>query len=130
MIKAYRIYTGSDGDSHVERGSISDGALVGADSILFKETAPHASFDWHNAPTHQYVITLTGTLEFATKGGETFTIHPGDVLVAEDTTGSGHTWQLVGDQPWKRAYVVFKAGADTRFTALQNAPNSTEPSWD
>jgi fumarate hydratase class II len=47
--------------------------------------------------------------------GETFTIHPGDVLVAVDHTGSGHKWRLINDDPWKRAYVVFKTGADTHF---------------
>jgi quercetin dioxygenase-like cupin family protein len=71
--------------------------------------------EWHDAPTTQYVITLAGVLEFTTVGGETFTIHPGEVLVAEDNSGSGHKWRLVNDEPWKRAYVVFKQGADTYF---------------
>jgi hypothetical protein len=47
--------------------------------------------------------------------GETFTVHPGEVLVAEGNAGSGHKWRLVNNDPWKRAYVVFKQGADTRF---------------
>ena len=58
---------------------------------------------------------MTGVLEFKTVGGETFTIHPGDVLLAEDHAGSGRRWRLVDDEPWKRAYVVFKTGADTQF---------------
>jgi quercetin dioxygenase-like cupin family protein len=115
MIRAYRLYTGSDGNSHVVRGSVSGGALVEAESILFKETPAHSSFDWHNDPVPQYVLTLAGVLEFTTKGGETFTIHPGDVLLAVDHTGSGHKWRLINDEPWKRAYVVFKEGADTHF---------------
>ncbi len=115
MIRAYRLYTGSDGNSHVVRGSVSGGELVEAESILFKETPAHSSFDWHNDPIPQYVITLAGVLEFTTVGGETFTIHPGDVLLAVDHTGSGHKWRLINDEPWKRAYVVFKEGADTRF---------------
>ena len=97
------------------RGSVSAGELVDAESILFKETPAHSSFDWHNDPIPQYVITLSGVLEFTTMGGETFTIHPGDVLLAVDHTGSGHKWRLINDEPWKRAYVVFKEGADTRF---------------
>jgi quercetin dioxygenase-like cupin family protein len=115
MIKAWHLYTGPDGQSHVVRGSLSGGKLVEAESILFKETPPHSTLDWHDAPTTQYVITLAGVLEFTTMGGETFMIHPGEVLVAEDVTGSGHKWRLVNDEPWKRAYVVFKDGADTHF---------------
>ena len=117
MIRAYRLYTGPDGDSHVERGSVTGGELIQAESIEFKETPAHSSFDWHNDPTPQYVITLSGVLEFTTVGGETFTLHPGDVLLATDHTGTGHKWRLVNDEPWKRAYVIFKTGADTRFVA-------------
>jgi quercetin dioxygenase-like cupin family protein len=116
MIRAYRLYTGPDGNSHVVRGSVSDNHLVKAESILFKETPAHSSYDWHNDPIPQYVITLAGVLEFTTVGGETFTIRPGDVLLATDETGSGHKWRLINGEPWKRAYVVFTPGADTQFT--------------
>jgi quercetin dioxygenase-like cupin family protein len=115
MIRAYRLFTGPDGDSHVVPGSVNEGELVDAESIHFKETAPHSALDWHNDPIPQFVITLSGVLEFTTVGGETFTIRPGDVLLAEDHTGSGHKWRLVNDEPWKRAYVIFKRGADTQF---------------
>jgi quercetin dioxygenase-like cupin family protein len=117
MIRAYRLYTGPDGNSHVVRGSIGETKLVGAQSILFKETPAHSSFDWHNDPIPQYVITLSGVLEFTTLGGETFTIRPGEILLAEDHTGSGHKWRLINDEPWKRAYVVFKEGVNTEFVA-------------
>jgi quercetin dioxygenase-like cupin family protein len=115
MIRAYRLYTDADGNSKVAKGSISGGELVRAESIHFKETPAHSSFDWHNAPAAQYVITLAGILEFTTMGGETFMIHPGDVLLAEDCIGSGHKWKLVNDEPWKRAYVVFEKGSNTHF---------------
>lgn len=119
MIRAYYLYTGEDGNSHVQRGSVSENVLVEVESIHFKETPSHSSFDWHNDPIPQYVITLSGVLEFTTVGGEKFTIHPGEVLLATDHTGSGHKWRLVNDEPWKRAYVIFKKGADTHFTPDQ-----------
>jgi quercetin dioxygenase-like cupin family protein len=97
------------------RGSVTAGKLVEAESILFNETPAHSSLDWHDAPTTQYVITLSGVLEFTTMDGETFTIHPDEVLVAEDHTGSGHKWRLVNDEPWKRAYVVFRQDTDIHF---------------
>ena len=115
MIKAYSLHTGQDGHSHVSSGSIADNEALAAESILFEETPPHASLDWHNAPTTQYVITLSGVLEFVTHGGENFMIHPGEILVATDTTGSGHKWRLIDDQPWKRLYVAFKEGTKVNF---------------
>jgi hypothetical protein len=27
-------------------------------------------------------------------------------LLAEDVTGSGHPWKLIGNDPWRRAYVI------------------------
>ena len=99
MIRAYRLYTGPDGSSHVIPGSVNGGKLVDAQSIHFKETPPHSTFDWHNDPIPQYVITLSGVLEFTTVGGEAFTLHPGDVLLAEDHTGSGHKWRRASHFP-------------------------------
>lgn len=122
MIRAYYLYTGSDGNSHVKRGSVRGGGLVEAQSILFKETPAHSSYDWHTAPVSQYVISLAGVLEFTTWGGEVFTLYPGDVLLAMDITGSGHKWRLINDETWKRVYVVFKEGVDTHFIPDQINP--------
>lgn len=124
MIRAYHLYTGQDGHSHVIPGSIVDNDVTAQESILFEESAPHASLDWHRAPTTQYVITLSGTLEFVTHGGEKFTIHPGDILVAMDTTGSGHKWRLIDDQPWRRAYVAFKEGTKILFRPEERAESA------
>ena len=115
MIKAYKLFTGPDGHSHVTTGSVILNETTAAESLLFEETPPHSSLDWHNAPTTQYVITLAGILEFTTHTGEKFTINPGEILIALDTTGTGHKWRLTNDQPWKRAYVVFKKGLEPNF---------------
>jgi quercetin dioxygenase-like cupin family protein len=115
MIRAYRLYTGPEGNSHVTRGTISSAAPVAAESIQFQETPAHSALHWHNDPVAQYVITLTGVIEFQTKGGDRFTLHPGEVLLALDRKGSGHKWRLVNDQPWVRANVVFREDVDTHF---------------
>ncbi|MBV8834591.1 MAG: hypothetical protein JO217_15415 [Acidobacteriaceae bacterium] len=125
MITAYYLFTGDDGHSHVKTGTIVDNEALPVDSILFEETPSHSSLDWHNAPVTQYVITLSGVLEFVTHGGETFTIHPGDILVATDTTGSGHRWRLINDQPWKRLYVTFKAGSKINFRIDEAKPGES-----
>ena len=115
MIRAYRLASGADGESHVTRGRIASEGLAEVRSIHFKETAPRSTFDWHCAPVPQYVLTLAGVLEFTTRLGQTFTLCPGDVLIALDTTGAGHKWRLVNDQPWQRAYVILEPGTDVHF---------------
>ena len=116
-LRAYRLFTGNDGDSHVVRGRVEVHEKVDVDTIEFRETPAGSSLDWHNAPVRQYVITLSGVLEFETRKGETFTLRPGDVLLALDVDGSGHQWRLVDDQPWRRAYVTLRGGVDHGFVA-------------
>ena len=105
MTHCIRLFTGPDGRSHVEQIALSLGVLQKAKMVHFEKSAIHASLDWHTAPCLQYVVTLTGTLEFTTRDGETFMLSPGDVLLAEDTAGTGHRWRLVDDAPWLRLYV-------------------------
>src|SRR5437870_12316498 len=90
VLHAFKLYTGPDNASHVLEGTITETERTDVVAIHFKESPPHASFDWHAAPEAQYVLTLSGTLEFTTRDGETFVLQPGDVLVARDDIGSGH----------------------------------------
>ncbi len=115
MIKAYKLYTGTDGNSHVLTGTITEGQFNQALSIRFQESPPHSFYDWHNAPAWQYVITLSGTLEFETRTGETFIIKPGEILIATDTDGTAHKWRLINDEPWRRVYVTFDQESQLNF---------------
>ena len=114
-IKAYKLCTGADNASHVLEGTIDQTMRNDVTAIHFKQSPAHASFDWHNDPEPQYVMTLSGTLAFETRTGEKFTLHPGEVLLAADNTGSGHRWKMVDDQPWRRGYVVLKPDAADSF---------------
>jgi quercetin dioxygenase-like cupin family protein len=105
MTRCIRLFTGPDGRSHVEQAPLPIGVVQKARAAHFEESPAYADLDWHTAPCEQYVITLAGELEFTTRDGETFFLAPGDVLLAEDTSGSGHRWRLVNDEPWRRLYV-------------------------
>src|SRR5215471_3405714 len=124
MLRAFKLYTGADGASHVLEGTIDETDRTDVIAVHFKETPAHSSYDWHPDPEPQYVITLSGTLEFATPDGETFVLRPGDVLVAVDHVGKGHKWRLIDDQPWRRAYVVLKPGTKDSFVAKKGKPGA------
>ena len=101
MIRCVRIWTAEDGNSDFEEGTIELPEAKGADrwtpdlaaaNVSFRETPKGGDYDWHNDPVPRLVLTLSGTLEFEVKSGRAFTIRPGDVLLAEDDTGTGHKW--------------------------------------
>lgn len=124
MIRCVRLWSSANDSSLSEEGSIElkdaergdfTSLLTNAVSISFRETASGGSFQWHNAPTRQFVVTLSGTLEFETRDGQKFIINPGDILLAEDTIGSGHKWRLLDQQPWRRAYIILDNSAKAPF---------------
>ncbi|NHC62959.1 hypothetical protein [Paenalcaligenes suwonensis] len=128
MIRCVRLSTDDQGQSIIEEGFIDlpageRGDLVGlptnAVSISFRETSEGGSFDWHTAPARQYVLTLSGVLEFETRTGKRFQLSPGDVLLAEDTVGGGHKWRLLNNDPWRRAYVILPLGETVPFVAAK-----------
>jgi quercetin dioxygenase-like cupin family protein len=116
---AFKLYTGNDNASHVLEGTLTLDRRTEVTAVHFKVSPPYSAFDWHDAPEPQFVITLTGTLEFTTRDGEIFIIRPGDVLVATDNAGTGHKWRLIDDAPWQRCYVVLKPGAIDLFAARE-----------
>ncbi|MCB1703989.1 MAG: hypothetical protein KDI17_03950 [Halioglobus sp.] len=127
MIRCVRIWTGEDQNSHFEEGCIdlnpgTHGDLlsdkVSVVSTSFQETASGGTLAWHTAPVRQLVVTLSGTLDFETRSGQHFQLAPGDILLAEDTAGGGHSWQLVDKQPWRRVYIVLAPDAPVPFKAL------------
>ena len=101
-----RVYTGDDGESHFEDvaidledqglgGRIS--RLIRGSGVMFREVDATYDLDFHNAPRRQFVINLKGSVEIETGSGEKRLLGPGDILLAEDTTGRGHISRAVGD---------------------------------
>jgi quercetin dioxygenase-like cupin family protein len=97
------MYTGSDGQSHLEEQTISAHPILAQERatthIQFSELPAGTFMDWHNAPRRQYVIVLAGQLEIGFKDGTTKRMNPGDATLAEDTTGSGHTTRVISATP-------------------------------
>ena len=61
-------------------------------------------FDWHDAPQSQYVITLSGTLEFTSRDGMTihgYLTRPVGLFMAKvfsgERTSSGEPWDLTSN---------------------------------
>ena len=67
--------------------------------MVFRAAEVGRFSDWHVAPRRQYVITLSGEGEIGLRDGTKYRLGPGDVNLAEDTTGDGHTTAVVSDIP-------------------------------
>ena len=98
-----RLYSGDDGESHIEEidpASHPDlTKLHNTKGIVFRAMEPGFFSDWHVAPRRQYIITLSGEAEIGLADGTVHRLGPGDVNLAEDLTGRGHTTRVVGNVP-------------------------------
>jgi hypothetical protein len=103
----YRLYSGDDGQSHFERLDSSktseffNKTREAKGLLLRNDFAPHI-VNFHRAPHRRWVITLAGSVYITVGDGSRMTFHPGDIFLAEDTTGQGHT---ATPHDWVRAYV-------------------------
>ena len=105
-MQVVRIYTGDDCEAHFEeqelpykkqtQDEVTD--MLSASGVQFRRSPPGDFADWHTAPRRQYVITLEGQAEIGIGDGTKRIFNPGDILLADDLTGRGHTTKVVGDK--------------------------------
>ena len=99
----FRLYTGTDGRSHVEPIALAKtpdwGKGLATTQISFSTWPVGRVLDWHPAPRRQFVIILSGQLEIGLGDGSKHLFGPGDARLVEDTTGQGHTTRVHGNQP-------------------------------
>ena len=106
-MKFFRLYAGADGQSHFEPLDMSAeceflNATRPATGLLIRnDFAPHI-VNFHRAPRRRWVITLSGSVDIGLGDGTSITFLPGDLFLAEDTTGQGHS---ATPHDWIRAYV-------------------------
>ena len=98
----YRLYSGTDGESHLEEMDLSQHSdLTEARrtaNITFREWASGHFIDWHPAPRRQYIISLSGRVEIGLGDGTSVVYNPGDARLVEDTTGRGQTTRVIGNE--------------------------------
>jgi quercetin dioxygenase-like cupin family protein len=109
MTKTFRLYTGADGQSHVDPVELAQAPEwtkgLPAKQISFRLWPRGEFLDWHPAPRRQFVIILSGRLEIGLGDGSKHVFGAGDARLVEDTTGRGHTTRVVGDEPCLTATV-------------------------
>ena len=103
-MRIHNIYADATGEFHIRdldvewvrsgpAGKISDPVPVL--SMAFRTTDGSYKLEWHNAPRRQYIVNLEGSVEITTSDGESRVIGPGEIILAEDTTGKGHLSKAV-----------------------------------
>ena len=104
-MQVVRVYTGSAGESHLEDLDLGYQAIAEAErtamktasGLQFRRDPPGRFQDFHVAPRRQFVITLEGQAEIGLGDGTKRIFNPGDVLLADDLTGKGHTTGVYGN---------------------------------
>jgi hypothetical protein len=118
-VTASRLYTGADGLTHVEQMNVKFSPVLG-DQATVEESEPvkvtsayivraAAGFfgSWHNAGKRRYVVTISGRAEIEIANGQKITLEPGQLALAEDLTGKGHTFRVLGTNDWVALFVDF-----------------------
>jgi len=115
-MRVLRLYTGKDNESHFEevdlpsemKGKVEASSIETATGIYFRLAPPGHVQDWHPAPRRQYIVTLSGEAEIEIGDGTVRRFGPGDIILADDTTGQGHITRVVGTEPRFYATVPLK----------------------
>lgn len=116
-LSAIRLLNREDGSCIFQQGKIPTDMHISARYFFAQKHIDDYQKVAHPAPRLQYVVTLKGILRFKVTNGETFIIEPGVILIAEDTEGPGHTWELIEGDKWERLYIAFESAADDHFIA-------------
>ena len=114
-MKITRLFAGEDGQSHFEdidvalpvvskSGRMSE--RQEATGIVFRENDPSYNLDWHPAPARQYVIMLEGEVEIEVGDGTKRVLSPGEIMLAEDTTGQGHRSRILSGNPRRSIFIT------------------------
>ncbi len=109
-----RLYTGADGQSHIDKVSVvfhgapdEVSAAVKTSSAYLARGAPGMFETWHDTGRKRYIVVISGEAEVTTTDGERVRLVPGSLYLTEDLTGKGHTFRVLGNQEWVALFVDF-----------------------
>jgi len=74
-------------------------------SVTFRVNDPGYDYDWHCAPRRQFIVLLDGEIEVEVTSGEKRRFVGGDVVLVEDTTGTGHRTRTVGERSRRSLFI-------------------------
>lgn len=102
-----RMYGGPDGELHIDKfplprtggkpGQSVQSRLFATD-VELGNSLPGYFIDWHGVSTPRLLIILSGQMEIGLGDGSKHILKRGDVVLAADTTGRGHTSRGIGDE--------------------------------
>ncbi len=100
MVQIVTVYPGADGESHLLDVTADQFAEIvehiGEGPTRLNRSPSPSVDDFHNASRVQYVVHLAGITEIEVADGTKKRLNPGDVLIAQDTTGHGHITRGIG----------------------------------
>ncbi|MEQ8194311.1 MAG: hypothetical protein RIB59_07460 [Rhodospirillales bacterium] len=107
-MKLVRIYTGDDNESHIEvhdqkkyfeftERNNTRTKIEKSHGIIFAKRSTSTPVKFHNATRRQYGLYLSARVEIGLGDGSSVIMEPGDILLAQDTTGRGHTSKVLQD---------------------------------
>ena len=104
----YRIFAGSDGESHIDEMDLNEhpelGALTNLSEVKVQEFDGTRNMDFHPLPERRLIIHLSGEVEIGTSDGSKQVFRAGDIRLMEDVTGRGHTH--LDRSPSSAVYVI------------------------
>ena len=90
----YRIFAGSDGESHIEELKLADhpelGAMTNVSEVKVQEFEGTRAMPLHPLPERRLIIHLSGEVEITTSDGAKQIFRAGDIRLMDDVTGKGH----------------------------------------
>ena len=104
----YRVFTGSDGESHMEELILEDhpelGAMTNLREVKVQQFDGTRNRDFHPLPERRLIIHLSGEVEIGTSDGSKQVFRAGDIRLMEDVTGRGHSH--LDRSPSSAVYVI------------------------